>query len=282
MEILKLSLFLPLSTLKQTNENEKQITPEDPGEEAAAARRSAAEDRDGAGEESANATNANAAAGAAAADPLADVELGLLIGQGAYGRVYRGIWNGSPVAVKVIPHLSPAATGGKTSAGSGGGSRHGSGGAPATTPRGSSAAAANGGGGGASNSGKNSGNGGACSSAGAKSGAEGIRGALEMMHSVDLVSEEREFFFFSTLFSPQLFFDGDARKKTSHIFSFQKLPSPKKNSPTRASSRPSSLPSAPSSFRGPQTPRGDPAPEREIRPRRRPQPRRSARPHLGF
>ena len=41
-------------------------------------------------------------------DPLADVEVGLLIGQGAYGRVYRGMWAGSPVAVKVIPHVGPA------------------------------------------------------------------------------------------------------------------------------------------------------------------------------
>lgn len=30
-----------------------------------------------------------------------DVELGPLIGQGAFGKVYRGIWNGAPVAVKV-------------------------------------------------------------------------------------------------------------------------------------------------------------------------------------
>ena len=44
------------------------------------------------------------------ADPLADVELGLLIGAGAYGRVYRGLWRGVPVAVKVVPHGEPEAS----------------------------------------------------------------------------------------------------------------------------------------------------------------------------
>ena len=229
--------FFASSTLKQTNENEKQITPEEPGEEADAARRSAAEDRDEAGEESANATNANANAGAAAADPLADVELGLLIGQGAYGRVYRGIWNGAPVAVKVIPHLGPAAGGasaaaalsggGKTSAGSGGAnSHHGSGGAPLTpksgVTNGGSSSGRHGSGGVAPVDSSSSSSGAAAAAADAasspKGGAEGIRGALEMMHSVDLVSF---FFKFSNFFILKLFFSRKrklcARKKTTKI-----------------------------------------------------------------
>ncbi|KAK9915712.1 hypothetical protein WJX75_003037 [Coccomyxa subellipsoidea] len=34
--------------------------------------------------------------------PWEDVELGPLIGQGSFGKVYRGVWNGAPVAVKII------------------------------------------------------------------------------------------------------------------------------------------------------------------------------------
>lgn len=35
-------------------------------------------------------------------DPFDDVKLGPLLGKGGYGRVYRGIWNGAQVAVKVL------------------------------------------------------------------------------------------------------------------------------------------------------------------------------------
>lgn len=35
-------------------------------------------------------------------DPFDDVKLGPLLGKGAYGRVYRGVWNGAQVAVKVL------------------------------------------------------------------------------------------------------------------------------------------------------------------------------------
>ena len=38
--------------------------------------------------------------------PWEDVQLGPLIGQGSFGKVYRGVWNGAPVAVKV-GHQSP-------------------------------------------------------------------------------------------------------------------------------------------------------------------------------
>ncbi|GLC39870.1 hypothetical protein PLESTF_000919300 [Pleodorina starrii] len=35
-------------------------------------------------------------------DPFDDVKLGPLLGKGSYGRVYRGMWNGAQVAVKVL------------------------------------------------------------------------------------------------------------------------------------------------------------------------------------
>ncbi|MEW5298840.1 MAG: hypothetical protein WDW36_001918 [Sanguina aurantia] len=41
-------------------------------------------------------------------DPFEDVKLGTLLGRGAYGRVYRGQWNGTQVAVKVLETLAKA------------------------------------------------------------------------------------------------------------------------------------------------------------------------------
>lgn len=43
--------------------------------------------------------------------PFDDVRLGPLLGKGAYGRVYRGTWNGAQVAVKVIEHFEGGADG---------------------------------------------------------------------------------------------------------------------------------------------------------------------------
>lgn len=37
-----------------------------------------------------------------------DVQLGPLLGQGGYGKVYRGLWDKTPVAVKVWDVLSDA------------------------------------------------------------------------------------------------------------------------------------------------------------------------------
>lgn len=36
--------------------------------------------------------------------PLVDVEIGTLLGRGGFGRVYRGTWKGTTVAIKVIEH----------------------------------------------------------------------------------------------------------------------------------------------------------------------------------
>lgn len=44
--------------------------------------------------------------GGAKKHPWEDVELGPLIGQGSFGKVYRGVWNGAPVAVKVCAAAS--------------------------------------------------------------------------------------------------------------------------------------------------------------------------------
>ena len=37
--------------------------------------------------------------------PFDDLQMGPLLGQGSFGKVYRAIWNGAPVAVKVGPEF---------------------------------------------------------------------------------------------------------------------------------------------------------------------------------
>ena len=39
--------------------------------------------------------------------PFEDVQLGPLLGQGSFGRVYRGVWQGAAVAIKVICRVLP-------------------------------------------------------------------------------------------------------------------------------------------------------------------------------
>lgn len=39
--------------------------------------------------------------------PFVDVRVGRLIGKGAHGAVYRGLWDGAPVAVKIMRHAAP-------------------------------------------------------------------------------------------------------------------------------------------------------------------------------
>ena len=41
--------------------------------------------------------------------PFPDLELGMLLGKGSYGSVYRGTFNGQPCAVKVISPCPSAA-----------------------------------------------------------------------------------------------------------------------------------------------------------------------------
>eukprot|EP00879_Flechtneria_rotunda_P009419 GHRR01009861.1.p1 GENE.GHRR01009861.1~~GHRR01009861.1.p1 ORF type:complete len:626 (+),score=158.82 GHRR01009861.1:171-2048(+) len=45
-------------------------------------------------------------------EPFADIKLGPLLGKGAFGRVYRGTWNGKMVAVKVIEYTQQQNEGG--------------------------------------------------------------------------------------------------------------------------------------------------------------------------
>ncbi|PNW70925.1 hypothetical protein CHLRE_17g739250v5 [Chlamydomonas reinhardtii] len=59
-------------------------------------------------------------------DPFDDVKLGPLLGKGSYGRVYRGVWNGAQVAVKVLETI--AGEGGDGDGGGGSGLGGGTGG----------------------------------------------------------------------------------------------------------------------------------------------------------
>ncbi|KAK9808830.1 hypothetical protein WJX72_004554 [[Myrmecia] bisecta] len=54
-------------------------------------------------------------------EPFDDVQLGPLLGQGAFGRVYRGIWNGAVVAIKIIQHSGAGGRATRAGAGSGDG-----------------------------------------------------------------------------------------------------------------------------------------------------------------
>ena len=44
------------------------------------------------------------------------VEVGPLLGRGSFGRVYKGRWNSSLVAIKVVDHLASGASDGKLAA----------------------------------------------------------------------------------------------------------------------------------------------------------------------
>ena len=71
-------------------------------------------------------------------NPLHDITLGALLGWGSYGRVHRGWWNGSPVAIKVVtlPPQAPAANWGDGGGGGGGnGNGNGNGAAAGLGPR---------------------------------------------------------------------------------------------------------------------------------------------------
>ncbi|KAG2454256.1 hypothetical protein HYH02_001289 [Chlamydomonas schloesseri] len=75
-------------------------------------------------------------------DPFDDVKLGPLLGKGSYGRVYRGVWNGAQVAVKVLETMAGEGGGG------GGGSMLGGGGGSGSLDGGGVSSGTGGGGGG--------------------------------------------------------------------------------------------------------------------------------------